>query len=303
MNSTEMTGIIVPVITPVDSEDRVDEVAYRAQLRRLIKAGVQGVFAGGSAGEGPLLTLHEWERMALLAFEECHGKIHLLGGTMETSTRRIIGRIKVLAQIGYENFVVAPTFYVGAKHPSEHLRLFGECKKNSEGMNMIAYNIPSCTGSTISIEVMVEIVRRGWISYCKDSSEDMDYFRRLLAEAGPLGLRVFLGTERKAAEGLLAGAVGLVPTCANYDPGTFLSAYEARANNEELARLQIIITSLVNNLLLAPRLWLGGIKYAVSTLGIGSGRVVSPLEPANEEERRLIDAFLRARPFSGGAGN
>jgi len=296
MSSTELAGIIVPVITPVDSQDRVDAAAYRAQLRHLIKAGVHGVFAGGSAGEGPLLTFQEWERMATIAFEECNGKIHLLGGTMDTSTRRIIERINVLAHIGYKNFVVAPTFYTGAKFPSEFLRQFGECKEHSEGMNMIAYNIPSCTGSIIPGEVMVEMVRRGWITYVKDSSEDMDYFRRLLAEAGPLGLRIFLGTERKAAEALLAGAVGLVPTCANYDPRPFLAAYEARGNKEELARLQIQITSLVDNLLLAPRVWLAGMKYAVSTLGIGSGRVVSPLEPTNEEEQRLIDAFIKVNP-------
>ncbi len=298
MISAEMFGIIVPVITPVNSQDQVDEAAYRAQLRRLIRAGVHGVFAGGSAGEGPLLTFPEWERMASIAYEECHGKIHLLGGTMDTSTRRIIERIKVLARIGYQNFVVAPTFYVGAKLPSELLRLFGECKEHGEGMNMIVYNIPSCTGSMIPAEVMVEAVRRGWVTSVKDSSEDMGYYHRLVAEAGPLGLRVFLGTERKAAEALFTGAVGLVPTCANFEPSTFLAAYEARRNEEELARLQKRITALVENLLLAPRMWLAGLKYVVATTGIGSGRVVSPLEPLSAEERERIDAYLRAHPLA-----
>ena len=296
MNSTELAGIIVPVITPVDNEDHIDEPAYRTLLRRLITAGVQGVFVGGSAGEGPLLTFREWERMVAIGFEECHGKIHLLGGTMDTSTRRIIERIKVLAQIGYQNFVTAPTFYTGTKHPSEFLRLFGACKEHSQGMNLIAYNIPSCTGSTIPAEVMVEMARRGWISYCKDSSEDMNYFRRLLTEAGPYGLRVFLGTELKAYEALTAGAAGIVPTCANYEPGTFITAWAARDHKEELAGLQVRITELVKNLLLAPNLWLAGIKYAISTLGIGNAKPVSPLEPASEEERRAIDAFLRANP-------
>jgi 4-hydroxy-tetrahydrodipicolinate synthase len=178
MNSDDMHGIIVPVITPVDEEDQVDEVAYRALLRHLIKAGVQGLFVGGTKGEGPLLAFKEWERMAAIAFEECHGKTHLMSGTMDTSTRRIVGRVKALAQIEYKNFVVAPTFYITTKLSSEHLRLFGECKEYSEGMNMIAYNIPSCTGSMIQSEVMVEMVRRGWLSYCKDSSEDMDNCRR-----------------------------------------------------------------------------------------------------------------------------
>jgi dihydrodipicolinate synthase/N-acetylneuraminate lyase len=124
----------------------------------------------------------------------------------------------------------------------------------------------------------------------------MDYFRKLLLQAGPMGLRVFLGTERKAAEALFEGAVGLVPTCANYEPRPLLAAYEARADKDELARLQVIITSLVNNLLLAPRLWLAGIKYAVSTLGVGTGRVVAPLEPLSAEERAQLDVFLKANP-------
>ncbi len=187
---------------------------------------------------------------------------------MDTSAKRIIERIKVLAQIGYQNFVVAPTFYVTANLPSELLRLFGECKEHSAGMNMIAYNIPSTHRLHDSVrsdggdgparldQLLSRIAPRTWTIFIGWS-----------AEAVPLGLRVFLGTERKASEALQTGAVGLVPTCANFEPSTFLAAYEARGNKEELARLQIRITELVENLLLAPRLWLAGMKYAVSTMG------------------------------------
>ena len=301
MDSSEISGIVVPTITPVNNEDQVDEFAFRALLQRLIKSGVQGVFVGGTTGEGPLLTFSDWERMAVIAFEECNGKIHLMCGTMDTSTRRIVRRIKILAQIGYNNFVVAPSFYINARLSSEHLRLFGECKEQSEGMNMIAYNIPSCTGSMIQSDVMLEMVRRGWVTCCKDSSEDRDHVRRLVSEGGPLGLRVLVGTELRAAEVLLGGAAGIVPSSANYEPSTFVSAYNARAHRAELMRLQIRITALMNNLLLAPREWLAGIKYAVSTLGTGSGRPVSPLEPLSVEERRAIDVFLQSAPAPEGS--
>jgi 4-hydroxy-tetrahydrodipicolinate synthase len=293
MKTSELGGVIVPAITPVDDEDRVDEGAYRKLLKRLIEAGVHGVFAGGSAGEGPLLVLREWERMASIAFEECHGKVHLLGGALDTSTRRIIERIKILARIGYENFVVSPTFYVGAKLPEEHLRLFGECKEHSEGMEMVAYNIPSCTGSVIKVETMCEMARRGWIRYCKESSEDLNYLRRLVSEGGPLGLRVLMGSEANAAQGLLLGACGIVPVCANYEPSTFLSAYNARADREKLMRAQERIDALVKNIPLGPRMWLAGVKYALFTTGVGSGKPVSPLEPVDLDEKRRIDLFLQ----------
>ena len=34
-----LSGVVVPVITPLDAEDRVDEPAFRKLLRRLIEIG------------------------------------------------------------------------------------------------------------------------------------------------------------------------------------------------------------------------------------------------------------------------
>ena len=67
MTNIELAGVVVPAITPVDDEDRVDEAAFRKGLRRLVDAGVHAIFVGGSAGEGPLLADREWERMATIA--------------------------------------------------------------------------------------------------------------------------------------------------------------------------------------------------------------------------------------------
>jgi 4-hydroxy-tetrahydrodipicolinate synthase len=284
--------VIVPVVTPVDAGDRVDEEAYRGLLRFLIRSGVHGIFVGGTAGEGPLFTLDEWERMSVIAFEECHGKVHLLGGTLDTSTRRVIEKARILAAIGYENYVVLPTFYLKLKLPEEHLRLFGECKEAVSDLNMVVYNLPSIAGSSIPIEVMCEMTRRGWITCCKDTSEDMAYFGRLISEAGPLGLGVLMGSERHAAEALLQGAQGLVPVSANFEPATTIAAYEARKDPEKMKEIHVRICSVVENVLLQPRSWLSGAKYASSSLGFGSGKPISPTEPLNAAERRQIDLFL-----------
>jgi dihydrodipicolinate synthase/N-acetylneuraminate lyase len=75
-------------------------------------------------------------------------------------------------------------------------------------MDMIVYNIPSCTGSVIPIEVVCEMANRKWTQCCKDSSDDMKYLVRLISEAGPLGMRILIGSEKHAAEALLKGAHG-----------------------------------------------------------------------------------------------
>jgi len=41
--------------------------------------------------------------------------------------------------------------------------------------------------------------------------------------------------------------------------------------------------------------WTAGIKYALSTLGMGTGKPVSPLEPLTTAQMQTLDAFLAER--------
>ena len=158
-------------------------------------------------------------------------------------------------------------------------------------MQMIAYNIPSCTGSNISIETMCEMTRRGWIRYCKDSSGDMEYLKRLISEGKRVGLEVLIGAETCIVEGLLAGGRGIVPMCANYEPQTFIRTYEAAMSKDtaELSKMQERIMFLRERMPKGGPSWIAGVKYAMATLGMGSGKPVSPLQPAGPEQRKKID--------------
>ncbi len=298
MEARELAGVIPPAITPVDDDDRVDEPAFRRLLRRLIDGGVHGIFVGGSAGEGPLLTLPEWVRMMEIAFDEVRGTVPLLGGVIETSTPRVMERIRLLAGIGYSYYVVTPVYYLRMTTPEEHLRLFAACCEAAPDLELIPYNIPVFTGCQIPIEVLCDVARRGWVRYCKESSGDMPYFTRLVAEGREAGLKVFMGDERSAREGLRAGACGLVPGCANFEPRTFVRVYEAalRGDAEELERWFNRMLLLRENLVLSSPCWLAGIKYAVACAGIGSGKLVSPLHALTETERVRIAEFVRQSP-------
>lgn len=297
MKKNELSGIIVPVITPVDSEDRVDEKSFRKIIRYLINSGVNGIFVGGSSGEGTLLTEREWTRMVEIAFDENKGMVSLLGGAMDTSAKKVKEKIKLLEKIGYKYFVVTPTFYIKLTTPDEHLRLFSECREVSDRIEMVAYNIPDCTGSEIPVEVLCECARRGWIRYCKNTSENMDYFKRLVSEGKKAGLKVLCGTEVDMAEKLLAGAVGIVNVCANYEPETYIRAFQSAAKKDinELMKMQERIRFLREKLLLTGDCWIAGIKYAMSTIGMGSEKPVSPLQPANEKQKKIIDEITRQR--------
>lgn len=293
-------GVIVPVITPLDDGENVDEKPFRALLRRLAGAGVHGVFVGGTAGEGPLLPADQWRRMVEIAYEEIGGTTLLLGGVMDTSTRRVREKIGILEAIGYGCFVVTPTFYVITRTASEHLRLFGEAREAGRAMEMVVYNLPVSTGASIAVETVLDMARRGWIRCCKESSGDPAYFRDLIARGKDLGLSVLIGDEPVMIDSLKAGARGLVPGCANVFPDIYLRLYEEarRGNWNAAAQTHRDALRVRGPLVLEGACWLAGIKYAASLAGIGTGRLVSPLEPCDARQRQSIEKVFRERRAS-----
>lgn len=294
----ELFGIVPPVITPVNRDDSVDEAAFCKVLRYLIDSGVNGVFIGGSAGEGPLLTMREWTRMMEIAYDEVGDRVPLLGGAMETSTARVLEKVERLASIGYRYYVVNPTFYIKQTADGEYFRLFGACKEHDNGMELVAYNIPPYSQNNIPVEALAEMARRGWLKYCKDSAGSLEYLKRLIAAAEGTPLRVLTGDEFKAAESLRAGAVGVVPGCANYEPATYVLLYQAVKNGDDQAARQASerILALGDNLTRAGSCWLSGIKYAMSVLGMGSGETIAPIGPLTPEQKAKVEAFVRQPP-------
>lgn len=293
-NREPLHGVIVPVITPVNRDDRVDKAAFGKLLGRQVKAGVHGIFVGGSAGEGPLLTDAEWRRMVETARDVVDDRIPLLAGVMDTSTRRVLDKIAVLRHAGYRYAVLTPTFYLATKTSREHLRLFAAARKAAGDVELIAYNIPACTSSVLAVDTVCALARRGWVRCVKDSSGDLPAMKELIRRGHKLGLSVLSGDEVTSGAALLAGADGIIPVCANVEPETFLALYQAGAagDREGVARQMRRVTELRAALVLAGPCWLAGIKYAVTRLGIGSGVTVSPLEPVPASPRRMIRKLL-----------
>ena len=61
MKTSDIKGIIPPVITPMnnDPEQTVNHQALREQVERLLAGGVHGIFPFGTNGEGYILSMEE----------------------------------------------------------------------------------------------------------------------------------------------------------------------------------------------------------------------------------------------------
>lgn len=288
----EVKGVIVPVITPVDKKENVDEAAFRAVIKRCLDAGVDGIFVGGSAGMGPLLTDGQWQRAAEIARDEVSAKHILLGGGICTSTKIAVEKIKFLEKTGYQHVAVTPTYYITIRNDEQFIRHFGACRQASD-MNMVVYNIPSCTYSQIPLNVLEKMAAENWFKSIKESSGDKAYFEGVMKLAKKYKLIALQGNEPDIAWGLTIGAKGIVPVCANYEPQTYVTAVKAAKAKDKalLDKAQERASFIREEILVKSENWIAGIMCALSTLGIGSGIPVEPLCKVSAKSKKRISAL------------
>ena len=72
-------GVVVPLLTPVDENEHVDESAFRTLIGHCIRGGADGLFVGGTSGFGPLLTDDQWKRLMEIARDEVPDSVHSVG--------------------------------------------------------------------------------------------------------------------------------------------------------------------------------------------------------------------------------
>lgn len=62
MNTDFIKGVVVPILTIVDENEKIDEAKQRAQVDYVINGGVAGILAFGSNGEFYMVEEDEMER-------------------------------------------------------------------------------------------------------------------------------------------------------------------------------------------------------------------------------------------------
>ena len=121
----ELRGIIPPMTTPFDANGELDEGAIRTQVRWLLEAGVHGLAAGGSTGEGQTLDQDELRRLVEIAAEEAAGAVPVIAGIIVDSTRDAIRRGKAVADLGVAALQVTPVHYRSGRTTMPCWRIFG----------------------------------------------------------------------------------------------------------------------------------------------------------------------------------
>ena len=276
-----LRGIVPALVTPFREDERIDYNAWQKIIDRLIAAGVDGLFVGGSTGEFCSLELDE--RLVTMRFcrQASIRRVPLYANVGSITTRDTLKLARQAEEIGVDVIVVVTPYYLRPS-PEELTEHYIEVC-NAVRLPVLAYNFPQHGGVEITPQVLAEVAAKCEnLAGIKDSSGRMESAIAFRNAVPGRELAVFVGPEKLILPALEAGCAGVVSGSANIAPEPFVALYRAfcQGDRATAAHWQTVADQLdaINALHTFP----GVIKEAMKLVGLDAGvcrRPVGPLPP------------------------
>lgn len=285
-------GILLPFVTPFDKDEEVDTRAIEENLRRWNETGVTGYVALGSTGERVHLTEPECLRVIETARACVPNSRALIVGAGQQSTRLTIEEVRRWAQAGADAVLLITPGYYRAEMTQAALKNYYRDVAEASTVPVLLYNIPQLTSVTLAPETVAELGLHENIAGIKDSSGDIVALGEMLRLV-PEGFSVLTGHGAALMAALAAGAAGAILAVGCFAPRACVEVFRAfRAGDHERARdLQRKLAFLVRTVM--GGYGIGGIKAAMSELGLEGGQTRAPLRMPDAGARDEIARLLK----------
>ena len=226
MKTTQIKGIIPPIVTPMNADESVNIPELRNQVERQIAGGVHGIFPFGTNGEGYILSLKEKEEILEAVVDQVKGQIPVYAGSGCISTQDTIYMSKRAEELGADVLsIITPSFAVASQK-----ELYDHYVEVAKHVNIpiVLYNIPPRTGNKLLPETVAKLAKDvDVIMGAKDSSGDRDNLKAYIDLTQDLDkdFSVLAGNDGNILFCLQNGGKGGIAGRANLWPKTVASIY------------------------------------------------------------------------------
>lgn len=225
MNTDFIKGVVVPILTPIDENENIDEPKLRNQVDYVIDGGVSGILAFGSNGEFYMVEEDEMERGLKIMVDQAKGRVPVYFGIGAINTKKCCR----LAQMAVANGAAAVSVLQPMFLKPTYDELFLHFKTIADSVPdtpMLLYNNPGRVGYTLSAHLIEELAHKvPNIVGMKDTSGDITLTSEFIRRTRDVGFKVFGGKDTLLYASLCHGAVGGVCTAANFMPELITAVY------------------------------------------------------------------------------
>lgn len=299
MNTDFIKGVIPPIVTPMDSEERVNEPVLRRIVDHVIAGGVHGILALGSNGEFFGLEPREQEKAATIVIEQAAGRVPVYFGIASITTRECVRWVGVAERLGAAAISILHPMFLSPSDDElyDHFKTIAQTTR----LPVLLYNNPDRMVCGISAPLLERLSEVDNIVGIKESSGDMTLTAEFIRRTRDKGFKVIAGRDILILSTLVYGGAGTVASSANVVPRLVVEIYDKFMAGDMAGALEaqyrLAPMRMAYNLGSFPVVT----KDYMRLLGFDVGEPVKPNTRCNPERmarlRQLLDE-LGAKPLA-----
>ena len=284
------TGSGVALVTPFDSQDRVNFSKLKELIEYHISRETDALIVTGTTGESSTLTDDEKLEIIHYTVKVVNKRIPVIAGTGSNNTKHAVELSKKAAALGVDGLLVVTPYY-NKGNESGIYDYFSSIAKAVK-CPIILYNVPSRTGVNLSLDILEKLSEIENIVALKEASGNMSYASEVARRVPKLSL--YSGNDDITLPMLAIGAKGTISVSANILPELTHRMIKIflQGNLKDSKDIQLKYNDLVNALFIetnpAP------IKQAMNLLGFEVGHCRSPFGPMSEKNVEILDKILKS---------
>lgn len=225
MNTDFIKGVVVPILTPINQDELIDEKKLREQVEYVIEGGVLGILAFGSNGEFYVIEEDEMERGLKIIIDQVAGRIPVYFGIGAISTKKCCRLAKMAEAHGASGISILQPMFLKPTEAElfKHFKIIADSVPETP---VLLYNNPGRVAYTMSANLVEKLATEvSNIVGMKDTSGDITQTAEFIRRTRHVNFKVFGGKDTLLYASMCHGAVGGVCTAANFMPELITDVY------------------------------------------------------------------------------
>ena len=277
------------MVTPFDSDGRIDFETLRAEATRLETAGVDGLVPVGSTGESATLS-HDEHVEVVETVIDAADDVPVIAGAGSNNTREALDLSRRCVAAGADALLLISPYYNKPEQHGllEHYRTIADAVDCPQ----IVYNVPSRTGRTIEPDTAVELAAHENVCGYKAASGDLGAITEIVERTREETFAVLSGDDALTLPVISVGGQGTISVVGNVEPErTTAMVHSALDGDYERAReLHHELGPLVRHLFVETNPI--PVKEALSIRDYVEPTLRSPLTRLSSEHRGRLETIL-----------
>ncbi len=280
-------GLGTAIVTPI-ANDEIDYTELERVVEEQIAASVDAIFVLGTTGEPPTMTVEEKKAVFEFVLEKVAGRTKVIVGAGGNNLKECVKFTKYACEKGADGILAVTPYY--NKCTEKGLIEYYRGIMDASSVGVIAYNVPSRTGVTLTVDVAKAISTHENFAGVKEASGNMPAIMKLLASGV---YPVYSGDDAMTVPMISLGAVGLISVTANAIP-EFMHDMVHKALSGDFAGAKEVHNKIYN--------FMGAmfcevnpipVKFAMTLKGYKSMELRAPLTILEENHQDIVSALYK----------